>query len=194
MFNETNKQFLLYKFENVYYKVPTFGRIAKIIDFGRSIYTYNDTVMCSDSFKPGGDASTQYNTEPYYNAEKPRIEPNFSFDLCRLACSVYDDVVDDEDDEEDNPNPATRGVVRLIKEWCMDDVGRNVLYKSNGDERYPSFKLYKMIARHVHRHTPEAQLNRPEFKKYIVKKKDIHKKLVSNVMKIDEFPVLRTKM
>jgi hypothetical protein len=188
MFNDTTKAFLFYKFGNSYYKVPTFGRIAKIIDFGRSIYTYNEMVMCSDSFKPGADASTQYNTEPYYNADKPRIDPNFSFDLCRLACSIYDDIEDEMESEPDNR------VMGIIKEWCMDDSGRNVLYKSNGDERYPSFKLYKMIARHVHRHTPEAQLHRPEFSRYVVKKKDIASKYMGHVMDIDKFPVLKGRL
>jgi hypothetical protein len=188
MFSETKKAFLFYKFGNSYYKVPTFGRIAKIIDFGRSIYTYNEMVMCSDSFKPGADASTQYNTEPYYNTDKPRIDPNFSFDLCRLACSIYDDIEDEMESEPDNR------VMGIIKEWCMDDAGRNVLYKSNGDERYPSFKLYKMIARHVHRHTPEAQLHRPEFARYVVKKKDIASKYMGHVMDIDKFPVLKGRI
>ena len=41
-----------------------------------------------------------------------------------------------------------------------------MLYKNNGDDRYPDFKLYKMIARCVHNHTPQAQLLRPEFKKF----------------------------
>ena len=188
MFVETKKTFLFYKLGNSYYKVPTFGRIAKIIDFGRSIYTYNGTVMCSDSFKPGADASTQYNTEPYYNPDKPRIDPNFSFDLCRLACSIYDDIEDEMESEPDNR------VMAIIKEWCMDDAGRNVLYKSNGDERYPSFKLYKMIARHVHRHTPEAQLQRPEFSQYIVKKKDIAAKYIPHLMDINNFPILKSKL
>lgn len=188
MFTETKKAFLFYKFGNSYYKVPTFGRIAKIIDFGRSIYTYNEMVMCSDSFKPGADASTQYNTEPYYNTDKPRIDPNFSFDLCRLACSIYDDIEDEMESEPDNR------VMGIVKEWCMDDSGRNVLYKSNGDERYPSFKLYKMIARHVHRHTPEAQLHRPEFSQYVVKKKDIASKYMEHVMDIDKFPVLKGRI
>lgn len=187
MFNDTNKAYLFYKVAGSYYKVPTFGRIAKIIDFGRSIYTYNEMVICSDSFKPGEDASTQYNTEPYYNPNKPRIDPNFSFDLCRLACSIYDDLEDELESETDH-NP----VFELIKDWCMDDSGRNVLYKSNGEERYPSFKLYKMIARQVHRHTPEAQLSRKEFSQYLIKKKDILSKYTKHIMNIDEFPTLKS--
>ena len=55
---------------------------------------------------------------------------------------------------------------KIVREWCLDDNGKNVLYLKNGQERYPSFKLYKMIARTVHKHTPEAQLERPFFAKY----------------------------
>ena len=42
-----------------------------------------------------GDAATQYNCEPYFNDKKPRLEPNFSFDLCRLGCSIFDYFIDD---------------------------------------------------------------------------------------------------
>ena len=42
-----------------------------------------------------------------------------------------------------------------------------MLYKNNGTDRYPDFKLYKMIARCVHNHTPQAQLERPEFKAFL---------------------------
>ena len=41
--------------------------------------------------------------------------------------------------------------------------------KKNGDERYPEFKLYKMIARTVHLHTPLNQLEEPYFNKYVIK-------------------------
>lgn len=185
MFVNTNKQFLYYKYQGVYYKVPTFGRIAKIIDFGRSIYKYNGVVMCSDSFKPGEDAATQYNTEPYFNPSKPRLEPNMSFDLCRLACSIYDELIEDPDDIGDSV------VAKIINEWCTDDSGRNVMYKKNGDERYPSFKLYKMIARIVHNHTPDNQLQRPEFSQYSISKSQIGNKVMKHVMNIDSMPNLK---
>jgi hypothetical protein len=188
MFIETKKKFLYYKYKNIFYKVPTFGRIVKVIDFGRGIYQYNNTIMCSDSFKPGSDASTQYNTEPYFNSDKPRIEPNFSFDLCRLACSIFDDFIEDVNEIGDDP------VCKIVNEWCLDDNGTNVLYKSSGEERYPSFKLYKMIARQVHNHTPTAQLSRPEFSKYAIKKKDVEHKMMKHVMDIDNFPLLKNEI
>ena len=163
MYIETDKKFLYYRFKGKVYKVPTFGRIFKIIDFGRSIYKVNGKTYCSDSFSPGGDASTQYNTEPYFNEKKPRLEPNYSFDLCRLACSIFDFVVDD---IRDVKKCAKDPVKKIIIDWCLDDNGVNVLYKNDGADRYPDFKLYKMIARFVHNHTPQAQLERKEFKAF----------------------------
>jgi len=184
MYIPTNKKFLYYTFKKNTYKVPTFGKLYKIIDFGRAIYKFDGKIFCSDSFQTGGDAATQYNSEPYYNEKKPRLEPNFSFDLCRLACSIFDYVVDDFDMikniEECSP------IVKLIVEWCIDDNGINVLYKNNGSERYPDFKLYKMIARYVHNHTPIAQLERKEFSKFIVSNKNTI--INEQIMNIDEFP------
>jgi len=183
MYIETEKKFLYYCYEGIYYKVPTFGRIFKIIDFGRSIYHYDGKVFCSDSFEEGGDASTQYNTEPYFNNKKARIEPNYSFDLCRLACSIFDYVVDDFQEIKNLENCSK--VARLIIEWCLDDKGINVLYKNNGEERYPEFKLYKMIARCVHHHTPQLQLERDIFKNFMVSKNQVSSKTV--IMNIDLF-------
>ena len=60
----------------------------------------------------------------------------------------------------------------------------NVLYKNNGTDRYPDFKLYKMISRCVHNHTPHAQLDRPEFKKFEIIKEEIQNEEI--VMNIDE--------
>lgn len=192
MYIPTNTKFIYYIYKKKTYKVPTFGKIYKIIDFGRAIYKFNGKLFCSDSFQQGGDAATQYNTEPYYNDKKPRLEPNFSFDLCRLACSIFDCVVDDFEITKNLSNPQNNcsPLAKLIIEWCIDDNGINMLYKNNGVERYPDFKLYKMIARHVHNHTPQAQLDRPEFNKYLVSTKQFSSKNIKNdfIINIDELP------
>jgi hypothetical protein len=183
MYIHTEKKHLYYCYNKKHYKIPTYGRIFKIIDFGRSIYKVNNKILFSDSFKKGEDAATQYNCEPFFNDSKPRIEPNYSFDLCRLACSMFDYVVDDMNDLEDLDDCSP--IVRLIVDWCKDDNGLNVLYKKNGDERYEDFKLYKMIARSVHKHTPQNQLKRPEFNKYSIEGKKIPKTEKTNIMNID---------
>jgi hypothetical protein len=163
MYVTTEETHLCYKFENAYYKVPTYGRIYKLIDFGRAIYRYQNKMFCSDSFAPEGDAHSQYNCEPFMNEKKPRLEPNYSFDLCRLGCSMYDFIVDEEVRESDHCLKDAIHVDEIIRHWCADDEDKNVVYKKSGQERYPNFKLYKMIARTVHRHTPKAQLESPVF-------------------------------
>jgi hypothetical protein len=176
---------LNYRYKNKLYRVPTFGKIYKIIDFGRAIYGHSGKKFMSDSFHPKGDASTQYNTEPYFNEKKPRLEPNYSFDLCRLGCSLFDYFFDDIDDVEEEDDPIALTIAR----WCEDDKGRNVLYKKHGEERYPDFKLYKMIARTVHNHTPENEFDREKdniFNKFLSSRKKIGKK--AKVFNVDDIP------
>ena len=164
MFITTDQEFITYKIKGQIYKIPSFGRLFKIIDFGRAIYTVNDKIVCSDSFSEIGMAHTQYNFEPFYNPNKPIITPNYSFDLCRLACSMLDFIIDDLDDLEKFKEIP---IYNLIISWIYDDNGLNILYKRNGEERYPDFKLYKMISRIVHNHIPEKQFEHDCFKKYL---------------------------
>jgi hypothetical protein len=153
MYVPTERTHLTYCYQGVYYKVPTYGKLYKIIDYGRSIYTFQGNRFVSDSFHPEGDAATQYNMEPYFDCNAPPLDANPSFDLCRLACSILEGY---EEEEE---------IFRVLEEWSQDDKGESVLFK-DGMERYPDFELYRMITRTVHNHTPIAQLDRPIFKQF----------------------------
>jgi hypothetical protein len=179
MFIKTEQEFLYYIVNGKSYKVPTYGYIFKLIDFGRSIYKYNSKVFCSDSFEKGGDGHTQYNCEPFMNNNKPRLEPNMSFDLCRLGCSIFDFIDDEDESIKDD-------FFKTIERWCNDDSGNSVLYKKNGKERYAGFKLYRMISRTVHNHIPEEQLKLSFFKQF----ETVLDYSNTNVMNIDLFPVL----
>ena len=178
----TPKKYLYYKYNNTHYKVPTFGKIYKIIDFGRAIYKFKNHFICSDSYSETGDASSQYNCEPYLNKAKPIIGPNTSFDLCRLGCSLFDYFIDDLDDIKKLKSP----IKKIMIEWVFDDNHKNILYKNNGSERYPDFKLYKMIARSVHKHTPQNVLLKPVFDAYKIAKKNINN--VQEIFNIDNLP------
>lgn len=163
MFVHTDQAYLCYKVLGHTYQIPTFGKLYKIIDFGRAIYEVNGKRICSDSFSEIGMAHSQYNCEPFLNPSKPVIEPNYSFDLCRLACSMLDFIIDDLK-EIDHFREVP--IYDLILSWVYDDHGMNILYKKNGEDRYPEFKLYKMIARIVHQHVPEKQFDHECFAKY----------------------------
>ena len=178
MYVNTDKKYLYYRYDKKTYRVPTYGRIFKIIDFGRSAYKFKGQLFFSDSFAPGGDGATQYNCEPFMNEKKPRIDPNYSFDLSRLGCSIYDFIIDDNKHPEEFDE-----LQKTIHRWCLDDNDKNILYKRNGEERYPNFKLYKMIARTVHKHTPQEQLAFSFFSQFL------SKKFGEEVMDIDEIPV-----
>ena len=181
MYSRTEKKFINYKLNNVYYRVPTYGKIYKIIDFGRAIYNFKGKTLCSDSYHSKGDAATQYNFEPYFNEEKPRLDPNKSFDLCRLGCSLFDYFVEDIEEQHTIKNP----IAKLIIEWRKDDKDRNILYKNNGEERYPEFKLYKMIVRTVHNHKPQDQINKDIFKSFVSSKKKTKKQKIVNIDDMD---------
>jgi hypothetical protein len=168
MYVKTDQEFICYKVLGHTYQIPTFGKMYKIIDFGRAIYEVNGKRICSDSFSENGMAYTQYNCEPFYNQAKPTIEPNYSFDLCRLACSMLDFIIDDLK-EIDHFREVP--IYDLILSWVYDDHGTNILYKKNGEDRYPDFKLYKMIARIVHQHVPEKQFDHECFAKYRIQVK-----------------------
>lgn len=167
MYQPIDTKWFLYKFNNKVYKVPTYGKIYKLIDFGRSIYKYGKNTLASDCYEPKeGEASSLYNCEPFFNPKKPRIDPNPSFDLCRLGCSLYDFFLYDKKDFEE------RKVFHLVREWCLDDENRHILYKNENKydnvERFPGFKLYKMIARKVHRHIPKTVIEHPIFQNYVI--------------------------
>ena len=179
MYVETQREHLIYKFDGKLYKVPTFGKLFKIIDFGRSIYKFNGKTFCSDSYDASGDAAAQYNCDPYFNPAKPRLDPHYGFDLCRLGCALYDDLVPEDENECDQ-------LAEVITSWCTDDKGKNILYKKNGEERFLDFKLYIMIARHVHNPTPRAQLTNEFFSIYTTTKKNVSRK--TKIMDIDELP------
>ena len=181
MYVDTEQEFLFYKINNITYKIPSYGKIYKIIDFGRSIYYYNNKLLCSDSFSSNGTAHTQYNFEPYYNPKKPTIMPNYSFDLCRLSCSLFDFICDDITNIDEFRGKVD--IYDLIFSWIYDDNNRNVLYKSNGEDKYPGFKLYKMISKLVHNHIPEKQFSHKSFEKYVTN--EIDENIKETIMDLD---------
>jgi hypothetical protein len=152
----------------------------KIIDFGRATFTLPEPggFFISDAFFPGNDAAEQYNCEPFYDdAYGSKVEPNPSFDLCRLAVSLLESLYPERPDAAKPVRTMSRegakiytetvsSVYNLLWAWLQDDNGKNVLRSPDGEERYPDFDLYKAIAAEVHGAVPCRQFERPLFTGY----------------------------
>lgn len=164
-----------------FYRVPTFGRVMKIIDFGRATFrpppatTKGTTpIWFSDAYAPNADAGGQYNCGPYFDQSKPKVKPNPSFDLCRLAVAILDTLWPSVADPVVPNKVLTREAGRTQLEtqsplwnlmwlWLTDKHGKNILYSPDGSERYPQFDLYCAIAKDAQNAVPAQQLTLPLF-------------------------------
>ena len=97
--------------------------------------------------------------------------------MCRLARSLFDYFIEDIEEQKTIDDP----IAKIIIEWTKDDKGRNILYKNNGEERYPEFKLYKMIVRTVHNHLPEKEVDNKLFHNYTTSKRKLKKQKIINI-------------
>ena len=159
MLKKTDLEFIYFQFKDNYFKIPTFGYIAKIIDFGRATFNVGKQIFFSDVFKKNGDAEGQYSF-PYNNTlHNCKIRPNKSFDLSRLSTTIIEHF--DEDENKD--------LYKLLKLWASDKYG-NFLMEEEED-----FDLYKNIAKNVKSAIPKNQLNKNIFKKFLVDKNIISK-------------------
>ena len=177
----TDELYLFYKTnDGVKFKVPTYGKIFKIIDFGRSIFSINKHLFVSDDFKEGNDAATQYNF-PELNGENSEkiIYPNPSFDLARLSISIFESLFPEYPNSRDNDVILSQEEGRIVKEtesdlynilwlWLIDSNGENILWDSEGEERFPDFELYTHIADKCFNCIPKQQIYKKPFSKFIV--------------------------
>ena len=168
MYTSTKKKYLFYQIDDTFFKVPTFGKIMKIIDFERGVFQWNNHLFFSEVFNQDGDATGQYTFLPHHNIKsvktftkealgkvKKLILPNPSFDLCRLATTIYPDV------------PSHFPKIRaLLKKWLTDSENEDI-------RQYTEFNLYKMIAKQVRSAVPRAQFKDEAFNSFAVENKDV---------------------
>ena len=191
---KTDIKFLHYRSrDGTTWKVPTYGKLFRIIDFGRAIFWVNKRLFCSDDFSEGNDAADQYNFGPLKTDDfSPEVHPNPSFDLCRLAVSLFEGLFPVEPLIKKgalilSAEPGLKvketesDLYNLLWSWMIDEDGCNVMMEPNGKERYPDFDLYKVIAAKVHEAVPSEQITRPIFDKFRVSKNGVGKAKVYNL-------------
>lgn len=180
VWTETEETWLFYKSrDGTIWRVPTYGKILRIIDYGRSIFRVGSKWFASDDYNSGGDADGQYNFAPIKNGRSRTIYPNPSFDLCRYAVSVMDALFPEmpiENLEGQVLSQEDEWVVRetesplwnLLWSWLIDSDGKNVLRDEDGTERFPDFDLYQHITDKVNNAKPQEQIHKDIFKGYKV--------------------------
>ncbi len=181
VWSKTDKKFLYYKMNSgILFKVPTYGKIFRIIDFGRAIFRINEHLFYSDDFKKGNDAAEQFNFGELYDSSEPEVYPNPSFDLCRFTVGIFESLFPESppvkkggkllSDEPDLQIYETESALyNLLWTWLLCDDGHNVLMDPDGSERYPDFDLYKVITSQVHNAVPADQFEKDIFKSFRVK-------------------------
>tara|TARA_Y100001958_G_C21238377_1_gene565400 strand:- start:1275 stop:2684 length:1410 start_codon:yes stop_codon:yes gene_type:complete len=165
MYTKTKRAHIYYKINNQYFKVPTYGMIFKIIDFGRSILTVNNKLFYNDCFSQYGEAYGQYyypNQVSFYKKEKlPNIiKPNYSFDLCRLSITILEVI-------ERYNIFITNELEKLLYHMVTDSKGNNYM------EHNDTFDLYINIAKYSKNANPSEILQNNIFNQYKIKKKHI---------------------
>ena len=172
MYNRTETEFLYYSHGGIHYKLPTYGYIIKIIDFDRGIgYVRlpgmkDAKLFMSDQFAPNEEAGGQYNMQPFYHAKYPVVKPNPSFDLVRLATSIFWDLFPygpRYDEYAENP------IFKLLVRWMTLPDGSSVLFHKAQPkaERYHGFHSYKAIARYC-KDTAVPRKEIGELKEFII--------------------------
>jgi hypothetical protein len=153
MYVSTSQEFLYYNCNGSYYKVPTFGYLIKIIDFERGITSIRlpgmkeSKTFMSDHFSVNEEAGGQYNSEPFYNNKFNSVKPNPSFDLIRIATSMFWDLFPEGPNHEDY---KMNTLFNFFTRWLKQDDGSSVMFgkKDPRHDRYHGFHLYKAIARY----------------------------------------------
>jgi hypothetical protein len=152
MFKKTDKEYLYYFHAGLSYKVPTHGYLLKIIDFDRGIGSVKlpgmkeAKLFMSDQFALNEEAGGQYNCQPFFTEKHKIIKPNPSFDLVRLATSLFWDIFPNGPKYEEYQDQP---LFKLFIKWMSLDNDTSVLFfkKNPKVDRYIGFSLYKAIAR-----------------------------------------------
>lgn len=160
MFQTTENKYIYYKYNNIYFRVPTHGYIFKIIDFGRAIFKYRDKVYMNDVFSDYGEAGGQY-TYPKQvqftmERDKEYIKPNYHFDLCRLSMTIL---------EELNNKEYSDDSLKFLNHMCKNSC--DISFCDMPDDFY----LYKSIAKDACNCLPREVIMNDIFKSYRIKKK-----------------------
>ena len=167
MFKKTNQKYLYYYYKNNYYKVPTFGKIVKIIDWNRATMNYNGVKLNNLEYTGVGDCRDMYRFESSINNQKNKINPNPNFDLALLAYELLNNAK--------IINKKSK-LYKMLIDWTNMSNGDNIYSHFATENGYDAdFQLYINIAKYCNNSMPIKQVTKPVFNQYKINKSEIPK-------------------
>lgn len=154
MYSLTKHKYLHYSDVNgTIYRVPTYGKIIKIIDWGRATFKYRQRNYRNHCFGCEGEAFSQYNWADDIIPSKPVQTPKSSNDIILFVHSL----ATSQDKLPKDP------VSQFINNTCELPVVGNVITK----HRTLNFKLYEDVSKYSPDITADQLLKHPLFRNYI---------------------------
>jgi serine/threonine protein kinase len=200
LWTKTDEEFLYYKWgpSGKHYRVPTYGRVLKVIDFGRAIYmgAERKVAMISSDYYDSNDAAGMYNFGPMAADDEPQRMPNRAFDLALFSCSAlrslfYTNPEAVEGGAVLSKEPSVYGegdwIVRasasplfnLLWTWVVGRDKRSIFETEDGCERWDGFGLYIGLAEHAVAGVPAEQFGKEWTKAFEVAGVSVEKRLIS---------------
>jgi len=152
MYNYTTKKYLYYKFNTTYFRINTYNKIIKIIDWGRSTYHFNNNQGNNITFNVEGEAFGQYINNRINNQGKNYIDYNPSIDLYILGKNLI--TID--------KFPNKGNLKNLVNKW--------INYSSSDHFNDESFDMYIRASKEAYNGIPKEQFYSIVFKKFIINK------------------------
>ena len=168
MFSYTEKEFLYYSYRKKYYKVPTYNKILKIIDWGRSSYDFNNYKGKNNVYESNGATFGQYIYNRINLNNKEPVDNNLSADLSLFISNLI---------ENDS----------FPKKGPLYSYATNLLKDKNGDSFYNDefdFDFYIDSCKYSYKGIPKKQIEHKLFKEFVISKKKYKKLSTENKINI----------
>ena len=165
MLKNTDKEYLYYNVNNSYYKIPTYGYIICILDWGRGTYDFNGFLGKNSVYSSNRDCFQQYifNKINCRGMESLEIDKNQWTDIVMISHSILS--------EFEEVLEGTELKKLLVK---------NITTSNNNELDIEEFnwELYLKITNYKFNINPNKLLTNHIFSKYRIKKKQAKNKCV----------------
>ncbi len=160
MCKSTKRKYLYYKTsDNTYFKVPTYGRIIKIVDWGRALLDLPSRKIWNNCFNIDFDVFGQYYPPNENQSSRNVVEPNTSFDMTIFTYSLLDP-------EYNLPNDD---LIKFLINLCQLSNGENI-YKTYKEL---TFNLYCNISKYAKHAIPKDLIRDPIFNEIKITKDEV---------------------